>query len=299
MRRPLPDLTIPLWYCERPPSQFGSVSPPQGHALPGRERGTACDCDAFGPGLTYLCAAFFRLVSLLHLRFIPLKASVLIQDRVGRIANRFAIHDLFVRHFPGIRLTQIAHAFGLRINHHHVLVTVRFVLATVVQGLFCLIFRALAAPVGPIDNQSRRFLPAAFLLGKVLRRTAGQHSQLVQRLLQNRQQALNPAVRPRLTQPKHLTQQRLQRIGLLLHQAKQEFLLCRRQLSFAASTTLSFADSPSRRFVAGILSCIDSAKCLRQRLKLFVGQSRQRQQSSSVFFQSFIFKHHPIVAYFA
>ena len=100
-------------------------------------------------------------------------------------------------------------------------------------------------------------------------------------------------------QPKHLTPQRLQRIGLLLHQAKQEFLLCRRQLSFAASTTLSFAASPSRRFVSGILSCIDSAKCLRQRLKLFVGQSRQRQQSSSVFFQSFIFQHQPIVAYFA
>ena len=146
-------------------------------------------------------------MGLLHFGFIPLKAGVLIQDRARRIANRFGIHDLFVVHFPGIRLTQIAHAFGLRIDHHDVLVTMRFLLATVVQGLFYRVFRALAATIGAVDNQLRRFLLAPFMAGKLVRRAARQHAQLVQRLLQNRQQPLEPPVRARLAQPKDLAQQ--------------------------------------------------------------------------------------------
>src|SRR5712691_10525927 len=135
MRRPLLSLTIPLWYCERLPSRSGSVSLPPGHAPRGPGRATACDCGAFAHGLTRRGAAFFRLVGLLHFGVITLKAGVLIQDRSQRIANRFDIHDLFVMNFPGIRLTQIAHALGLGIDHHDVLVTMRFLLATVVLGL--------------------------------------------------------------------------------------------------------------------------------------------------------------------
>src|SRR5262245_18158989 len=91
MRRPLPNLTIPLWYCARRPSRSGSVSHLPGHALHGPGRGTVCDCDAFAHGLMRLWVAFFRLVSLSHVGFIPMKAGVLLQDSCWRVANRFAI----------------------------------------------------------------------------------------------------------------------------------------------------------------------------------------------------------------
>jgi hypothetical protein len=73
-----------------------------------------------------------------------LKTGVLRPDRGGRRANRFGSHALFVVPFPRLRLTQLAHAFGLGIHHPEVLVTLRFVLAPVVQGRFRLVFRALA-----------------------------------------------------------------------------------------------------------------------------------------------------------
>src|SRR4030095_15990203 len=249
MRRPLLNRTKAPWYCGRLPSRPGSVSRRPRHAPPGREHGTVCDCAAFGSWLTPLGAAFFRLVRLLDWRFIPFKGGVLIQDPLRGIANRFGVHDLFVMDFPGIRLTQIADAFGLRIDHYDVLVTVRFLLAAVVQGLFGLIFRALAAPVGAVNNQCRRFSSALLLLGKLFWPPAGQYSQLIQRLLQYRQQALNPSVRPRLTQPKQLPQHGLQRIGLLIQQTKQEFLLCRRQLPFPPPAPLALAATPHRGLV--------------------------------------------------
>ncbi len=99
----------------------------------------------FCHGLTRPCAAFFRLVGLLHFGGVPLKAGVLIQDCSPWIAKRFGIDDLFVMHCPGIRLTQIAHALGLGIDHHDVLVTMRFLLAAVVQGLLGRVFQDAAA----------------------------------------------------------------------------------------------------------------------------------------------------------
>src|SRR5262245_60257543 len=132
MRRSLPDLTIPLWYCERLPSRYESVLRPLGHAPRGREPVTLCECGAFVQGLTSPGGAFFRLLSLAHFGLISLKTGVLRQDRVWRIANRFGIHDLFIVHFPPIGLTQIAYAFGLRIHYHDVLIAMRFVLAPIV-----------------------------------------------------------------------------------------------------------------------------------------------------------------------
>src|SRR5215475_3097505 len=103
MRRPLPDLTSPLWCCARRPSRCGSVSRPLGHAPHGPGPVTACDCGAFVPELTPPCVAFFRLMSLSYVGLIPLKAGILIQDCVWRIANGFGIHDLFVVNFSSIR----------------------------------------------------------------------------------------------------------------------------------------------------------------------------------------------------
>ena len=155
MRRPLPSPKSPLWCCASLPSPCGSVSPRPTHARLGPGPATVSDCAAFALELTRPCAAFFRLLGLPHVGGIPLKAGILIQNRARRIANGFGIHNLFVLHFPRIRLTQIPHALGLGIDHHDILVTMRFLLATVVQGLFCRAFRALPPPIGPVNDQFR------------------------------------------------------------------------------------------------------------------------------------------------
>src|SRR6476620_10053921 len=91
MRRPLLSLTSPPWYCARRPLRSGNVLLLPGHAPHGPERGTTCDCGAFVRGSMRLCAVFFRLMGLLHFGFVALKASIFIQNRSWRIANRFGI----------------------------------------------------------------------------------------------------------------------------------------------------------------------------------------------------------------
>src|SRR5262245_3083485 len=114
LRRPLLCPTRALWYCERYPSRFGNVLLRPGHAPRGRERETTCECGAFVHESRCLCAAFFRLMGLLHFGFIALKASIRIQNRSWRIANWLGLHALFVVSVPRIRLTQVPYALGLR-----------------------------------------------------------------------------------------------------------------------------------------------------------------------------------------
>ena len=98
---------------------------------------------------------------------------------------------------------------------------------------------------------------------------------------------------------KELAQQRLQRIGLQIHQTQQQLLLRRTQLPLTAPSTLALTLSPFYGFVLGVHGGIGHAKRLMQHPKLFVRQSGHRQQLPAVFFQSLIFKHQPILAYFA
>jgi hypothetical protein len=161
------------------------------------------------------------------------------------------------------------------------------------------ILRAVAATVGAGDTQCRGLLIVAFRFGKRLRLTAWHHAQFSQGLLHNRQQPRQPPVRTPLAQPKNLAPQRWPRRGLQLHQAQQQLLLRRAQLPFASPAAQSLTGTPSCSSLPLVDDCRGDAKRLRQRDKLFVGQSGQRQQLPPVFFQSFIFKHQPILAYFA
>ena len=264
------------------------------HADP---NGTSRDCGAFVHRSCALAWLFFvgRTVALWGVALNPVSLYRIVSGGSELVRYRRS----FCREFSQWTLTQVAHAFGLRIDHHHILVPGRLLLAPVVQRLFFRVFRALATTVGPIDNQLRRLLADPFLAGKGPRLTAGQHAQIVEGLLQNRQQPMDPPVHPRLTQTKELAQQRLQRIGLLIHQTKQQFLLCRPQLPFTSPSYLSFSALAFRSFVLRVDILIGSAKHLMQRCKLFVGQASQRQQLPPVSFQSFILKHQTSVAYFA
>ena len=84
--------------------------------------------------------AFFRLVGLFHTRLISLKPGVLAQCGFARISNAFVVRDVLIVGLAGIGLTQIANALGVRIRDQDILITVRFLLATVVKCLFFRIF---------------------------------------------------------------------------------------------------------------------------------------------------------------
>jgi hypothetical protein len=174
---------------------------------------------------------------------------------------------------------------------------VGFVLATVVQGLSFRALRALPAAVRPIDDQFYRLSLAAFLLSKLARSAFRHHFQRLQGLLQEGQQVRHPVVDARLAQLKPLAQQRLQGIGLLIDQKKEQFLLRRPQLPFAPSSDCTLTYGASLRSVRPGLF-VKFGEHRQQHAKLFGGQARQGQQLPPILLQPLVFKHPPIVAYF-
>jgi len=150
--------------------------------------------------------AFFRLVRATAWWLIALKGSVFMQLATARINHSFGVRYFFVVGLTGTSLTQIADAFRPSVGNEHVLVTVRFLFAAIVQRLFFRVFRALAAAFCAINNVIARATLAFFMLGKLLRVSFGQHSQVVQSLLENRQKAMNPIIGTRLAQVKEFAQ---------------------------------------------------------------------------------------------
>src|SRR4051812_18453329 len=90
---------------------------------------------------------FFRLAGLLHRWLIALKPCVLVQGGTGWIRQVGLIGDPLVVGLPGIRPAEEQHLLIRGAGHEDVLVRVRFLLATVVEGLFVRVFRALPAPL--------------------------------------------------------------------------------------------------------------------------------------------------------
>src|SRR5262245_54878897 len=207
MPPPLPNPSSALWCCAGCLSQSARASPLPVHVLLSTGCAPAPGCAASRSSIISLCAAFFRLVSVAHRRFIPLKAGVLIQDGVGGITERLVIGNLLVVDLPRVGLTQIPYPFGLGRHYHHILVAVGLVLATVVQSLFCRALRALPAAVGPIDDQFYRLFFAARLVSKLAWSAFGHDLQGFQGLLQQGEQVMHPVVHARLAQLEYLAQQ--------------------------------------------------------------------------------------------
>ena len=72
-------------------------------------------------------------------------------------------------------IAQDAHALALGVYDDHV-VGVHLLLATVVPGLFFLVFGPLAAPFGPIEGQVQRLALLAFAQREVARIALGQYA---------------------------------------------------------------------------------------------------------------------------
>src|SRR5438270_313001 len=78
---------------------------------------------------------FFRLAGLLHRWFIPLKSRILVQRGARRIGQFPLIGDPLVVSLAGVRPAEEQYPVIRGTGHEHVLVRVRLLLATVVEGL--------------------------------------------------------------------------------------------------------------------------------------------------------------------
>jgi hypothetical protein len=142
------------------------------------------------------------------------------QLAAARIGYGFGVSDFFIMGLTGISLTQIANTFRAAVGDDHILVTVGFLFAAVVQCLFFRFFWTLATAFRAVNNVLAR-VPLAFLvLDKLLRVSFRQNSQVAQCILENRQEAVNPIIGARLAQVEKFTEQGLHRIGFLIHERK-------------------------------------------------------------------------------
>jgi hypothetical protein len=227
MPRPFPSLRRALWGCAARLLQSERASHPPTHVRLSLGYARAPGCAASRSAIRPPGAAFFRLSGLAHGRLIALKAGVLIQDCIAGITERLVVGNLLVVYLPRVGLTQVAHPLGLGVYYHHLLVAGGLVFATVVLGLSFRALRALTATVCPVNDQLRCRSFAASVVSSLARPAFRHHLQGLQGLLQQGQQVMHPVVHPRLAQLEHLAQQRLQGIGFLVHQDKEQFLLGR------------------------------------------------------------------------
>src|SRR5438876_835629 len=106
-----------------------------------------------------------------------------------------------------MRLTDIspaqeADASPSQVHDDDVLISVRLLLPTVVEGLFFRVFRPLSTPFGTIDDKASLGVRSGLAPGKVVGVPLREDTQTIERLSQDGQQAMDPIVHARLTQAK-------------------------------------------------------------------------------------------------
>ena len=182
-----------------------------------------------------------------HAWLVSLKATIFVQRRLAWIRDVFGVSNFLIVGFADIRPAQVPNPFGRGVHNHHILVTVGFLLAAVVQRLFLNVFWPLATPFRAINDECGWFALTLLMRGKLAWIAFRDQAQLIQRLLEHRQQMVNPIVRSRLAQVEDFTEQHLQWIGLLIHQGKQQFLFQGIQGSLASTSHGTLPSFPGLR----------------------------------------------------
>ena len=121
MRSPSPYQRSLLWCSARRLSRCGSALLPPARVPHEPAPATTFDSAPSPPGLAPPCVAFFGLEGLTHLRFVTLKAGVLVQRGPPRVADGLPIGDFLVMGLPGVRAAQIADPPRLGVHDHDVL----------------------------------------------------------------------------------------------------------------------------------------------------------------------------------
>src|SRR5262249_45244857 len=153
--------------------------------------------------------------------------------------NALAIGDLLVMHLADIGPAQEADALASQVDDDDILIGVRFLLATVVEGLFLRAFRPLSTPFGTIDDQPRLGPWSGSAPGKVIGGPLREDIQTIESLPQDGQQPLDPRVHARLTQAEELAHDDLERISLEIDQEEEQLLLRTVQDALSASAGAS------------------------------------------------------------
>src|SRR3954454_17113836 len=212
---PLLNQKSSLWCSATHLSHCESVSPPPANAPHGREPETVSGSAPSPPASVPCHVVFFRLAGPPHARLVPLEATVLEQGGLTRVADALALGHLLVVRLACIGAAQVADPLAVGIDNDDVLVTVGFLLAAVVQPLFFWVFRALAPPLGAVDDQLRRLALLPLVLREPLGVAFGEAAQALQGAHQDGQQPVDPTVNLGLAQVEEAAQQLLQWIGLL------------------------------------------------------------------------------------
>src|SRR5262249_48013768 len=123
---------------------------------------------------------FFRLAGLLHRRLITLESGILVQGGLRRVGGPFLLRHPFFLRLAGVRLAEVVNPLPLGVDDDHVLVAMLLLAPAVKKGLFFGVFRPLAAPLGGVDDQPRRFPGSALGLGELRRVPLGEGPQVIQ-----------------------------------------------------------------------------------------------------------------------
>src|SRR5439155_8328638 len=145
-----------------------------------------------------LAGFFFRLAGFLHRWFVPLEPAVLVQDRPRRRGDALVVGNALVGCLADVRTAQKIDTHAPRCHHDEVLVAMDLLPATVVRGLCFRVFGPLAATLGAVNDQSSGLPVRGLGSCEGLGITFGQYAHIVEGVAQDRQQAAEPVVDPRL-----------------------------------------------------------------------------------------------------
>ncbi len=207
------------------------------------------------------------------------------------IPNAFGIGHLLVVDAAPVSLAQQGDPFGLALTEHEILVCMRLLVRAREIISHRLVFRALATPLRPIQDQVQRFAALAHALGYPLGIAFRAHAQVLQGLLQHGQEAMNPCVGLRLTHVKDLTEQDLERVGFEIDQGEQEFLFRRGEGTRATATGFTLTGGARQGFRRGIAPGIRSLKRGQYEFEFFGRESGERQELPPIRFDSGIREH--------
>jgi hypothetical protein len=211
---------------------------------------------------------FFRLAVLPNCWFVPLKARIFVQDRPRWIGHVLLVGNLFLVRLTDVGLTQEADPLASSTDDDHVLVGMRFFLAAVVRGLFFRLFRPLPTPFRGIDDEPGLLVGGQRAGAKPTGVSLGQHAQIIEGVAEDRQQPVNPKVRPLLTQAEEFAHENLQGIRFEIDENEQQFLFRAMHHTMTAAPREPLAGTTSKSLPRGKERLIGIGEGRQEPLKL-------------------------------
>ena len=232
--------------------------------------------------------AFFGRRGQDALRLIALKASVLIECRVGWRCTRRLIAGLFVGRFAGNGCSQRADCARVFVHQQQIFIRLRFLLAAVMCLLCGGLLGALATALRAIDGQMGGSLQQERTGGDPACVPLRRHAERGEGALQAGQSVMHPGVGLGLAQLEWQAVHGLQRIRLLIDEDEEQLVCHLRQGACGAAANLPLAHLAVEGLVRRIEYGIGRGKRWQQTYPLCMRQSCRGQKLSWSVFQGCI-----------